>query len=106
METESKSKFGIVFNVKCYPPKEDKEYQCKPIEGTGPEYQDYRCPKCNHEICITIEQHYLNSKDLKENESKQVLNFLYPLSDHVHYWGTPYSIRFTNVYFTLNSVAA
>jgi DNA-directed RNA polymerase subunit RPC12/RpoP len=73
MGSESKSKFGIVLNVKCYHPKEDKEYQCKTIEGTDPEYQGYRCPKCNHEICITIEQHYLNSKDLKDNESKRAL---------------------------------
>ena len=70
METESKNRFGIIFNVKCYHPKEEKEYQCKTIEGTDPDYQGYCCPKCNHEICITFEQHYLNSKTLKEKGSK------------------------------------
>jgi hypothetical protein len=27
---------GIVFNIKCYHPREDKEYQCEAIRGTDP----------------------------------------------------------------------
>lgn len=65
---ETKRKLGIVFNLKCYHPKEDKEYQCKTIEESQLEYQGYRCPKCGHEIWMQIQQHYLSSEDLKEKE--------------------------------------
>ena len=65
MAPENKKKLGIVFNVKCYHPKEDKEYQCKTIDGTDPEYQGYRCTRCNHEIMLEIKQYYLDAKDLK-----------------------------------------
>jgi DNA-directed RNA polymerase subunit RPC12/RpoP len=68
MGPEREGRFGIVFNIKCYHPKEDKEYQCKTIEGNDSEYQGYRCPKCNHEICMTIKQYFFDAKELKEEK--------------------------------------
>lgn len=67
---------GIVFNVKCYHPETDTgdlskdsnwPTQCETIEGgDDPEYQGYRCPKCGHEICVSIKQYLFMPKDLGE----------------------------------------
>ena len=55
---------GVVFNIKCYHPREDKEYQCEAIKGDDQEYQGWLCPKCHHEIMMEVKQHYLNQKEL------------------------------------------
>jgi DNA-directed RNA polymerase subunit RPC12/RpoP len=65
MMSQSKKKLVTAFNVKCYHPKEDKEYQCKTIEGNDPEYQGYHCPRCHHEIMLEIKQYYLDEEALK-----------------------------------------
>jgi len=67
-EMDKDTRLGVVFNIKCYHPKEDKEYQCEAITGTDPEYQGWQCPKCKHEIMMEVKQYYLNQKELDKED--------------------------------------